>query len=95
MRILLYLISLLILNSCISERQTNQTAETSLSLGYLEAPAGFEVEVYADDVPNARQMAMGKDGILYVGTRRDGRVHAVVDYDNDFKADTVFTIASD
>jgi glucose/arabinose dehydrogenase len=64
-------------------------------LGFLEAPAGFKVEVYAKDVPNARQMALGKDGIIYVGSRRDGRVHAVVDFDHDYKADTVYTIASD
>jgi glucose/arabinose dehydrogenase len=95
MRLLLLLLSVLLLTSCISERSSETKPETSISLGYLEAPAGFSLEVYAENVPNARQMAMGKEGILYVGTRRDGRVHAVVDRDQDFKADTIYTIATD
>lgn len=36
------------------------------------APPGFEFSTYTDDVPNARQMALGDDGVLYVGTRRAG-----------------------
>lgn len=95
MRYLVLLISLFLSISCTSEYGQNREQETSLSLGFLEAPAGFEVEIYAENVPNARQMTMGTDGILYVGTRRDGRVHAVVDEDGDFKADTIYTIASD
>ncbi|MEQ8523631.1 PQQ-dependent sugar dehydrogenase [Gracilimonas sp.] len=94
MRYLPLLISLFLLLSCSSERSSEQKSDTSISLGYLEAPAGFKVSIYADSVPNARQMAMSENGILYVGTRRDGRVHAVVDRDNDFRADTIYTIAS-
>jgi glucose/arabinose dehydrogenase len=94
MRYALYLVSLLLLSSCASESTSHPRQETSQSLGFLEAPAGFKVEVYAENVPNARQMALGKDGIIYVGSRRDGRVHAVVDFDHDYKADTVYTIAS-
>lgn len=94
MRSLLPLFISLLLVSC-NSNSTNEKAQTSISLGFLETPAGFEVEVYADSVPNARQMAIGKDGIIYVGSRRDGGVRAVVDYDNDFKADTVFIIDED
>lgn len=64
----------------------------SVSLGYLEAPAGFEVTVFADSVKNARQMTIGDTGILYVGSRREGKVYAIVDNDADFKADSVYTI---
>ncbi len=95
MRYSLYLISLIFLCSCISERTSKPEQETSPSLGFLEAPAGFKVAVYAENVPNARQMTMGEEGIIYVGSRRDGGVHAVVDFDHDYKADTVYTIASD
>lgn len=94
MRDFIYVVFLLLMSSCASENSPEKK-EKSLSLGYLEAPAGFSVEIYADSVPNARQMTMGENGILYVGTRRDGRVHAVVDSDSDHKADTVYTIASD
>lgn len=94
MRYLLFLTSLFLLLSCSSERSSEPKSDTSISLGYLKAPSGFKVSIYADGVPNARQMVMSENGILYVGTRRDGRVHAVVDLDNDFKADTIYTIAS-
>ena len=39
---------------------------------------GFELSIYTDEVPNARQMADSESGILFVGTRRAGRVYAVV-----------------
>ncbi|MXY55006.1 MAG: sorbosone dehydrogenase family protein [Gammaproteobacteria bacterium] len=39
---------------------------------------GFSLAVYTDEVPNARQMAESESGVLFVGTRRAGRVYAVV-----------------
>ncbi len=39
---------------------------------------GFELSVYTDSVPNARQMAETESGTLFVGTRRAGRLYAVV-----------------
>ena len=39
---------------------------------------GFELSVYTDAVPNARQMAETDSGTLFVGTRRAGRLYAVV-----------------
>ncbi len=92
--LLFFTILTVLISSCVdhSERPEKKGPK-SLSLGYLEAPAGFEISVYADNVPNARQLAMSPNGILYVGTRQAGKVYAVVDTDNDFKADTVYTIA--
>ena len=66
----------------------------SLPLSDLKLPDGYQIEVYAE-VPNARQMALGADGIVYVGSRRLGKVHAVVDRNNDFKVDEVIEIDSD
>lgn len=43
-----------------------------------ELPPGFALSVVTDDVPNARQMALSDSGVLFVGTRRRGRVYAVV-----------------
>lgn len=59
----------------------------------LQAPAGFQVEVYAADVENARQMALGDRGTLFVGSRRAGKVHALVDVDADGRADRRYLIA--
>lgn len=67
----------------------------STSLDYLKTPAGFTVEIFADSVPGARQLAVSPSGVVYAGTRRNGesgKVYAIVDSDGDFKADTVYTI---
>jgi len=60
----------------------------------VRLPKGFSIGVYAADVPNARSMALGDDGTLYVGTRSGGHVYAVTDRDRDGGADAVLTIAS-
>lgn len=66
-----------------------------LPLDKIRLPEGFTIEVYADSVPDARQMALSPSGVLYVGSRRDGRVHAVVDSDGDMKGEEIFVIAED
>lgn len=74
----------------------------SLSLALLaftastaEVPSGFKIEVFADEVEGARQMVLSKNGIIYVGSRRPGKVHAVIDKDGDYKADEVVLIIED
>jgi glucose/arabinose dehydrogenase len=62
-------------------------------LDALKLPDGFAIEVYATGVPNARSLALGGKGIVYVSTRRDNRVYAVVDRNGDRKAEKVFTVA--
>jgi len=64
-----------------------------LPLETIELPDGFTITVFAEDVPNARSLERSPNGTLFVGSRNDGRVHAVVDEDNDFKADKVYTLA--
>jgi glucose/arabinose dehydrogenase len=59
----------------------------------LTLPAGFRIEVFTGSVPNARAMVLGDRGTLFVGTRDDGRVFAVVDANQDGRADEVHTIA--
>jgi glucose/arabinose dehydrogenase len=60
----------------------------------LKLPAGFRIAVYAADVPNARQMALGPPGVVFVGSKSEGKVYAVVDRDGDHKADAVHVLAS-
>ena len=64
-----------------------------LPLHTLNLPPGFSISLYADDVPNARAMALSTSGVVFVGSRRAGRVYAVADRDGDHKAETVITIA--
>ncbi len=60
----------------------------------LSLPPGFRIAVYAADVPNARQMALGPAGVVFVGSKSEGKVYAVVDRDGDHKADAVHVLAS-
>jgi glucose/arabinose dehydrogenase len=64
-------------------------------LKQIKLPPGFSIEVYASGVRNARQMARGDKGTLFVGSRTAGNVYAVVDNNGDHKADRVVTIASE
>jgi glucose/arabinose dehydrogenase len=62
-----------------------------LPLDTIKLPPGFRISVFADNVPEARSMALGPDGVLFVGTRGN-RVYAVR-YEGD-KATRVTTLAS-
>jgi glucose/arabinose dehydrogenase len=62
-------------------------------LALVDLPEGFTIDYYAEGVENARQMALGDDGTLFVGSRRAGKVHAVLDEDGDLRADRVVLIA--
>jgi len=68
--------------------------QTAAPLSELKLPAGFQAEVYAEKVDNARSMALGPQGTVFVGSQYAGKVHAVVDTDKDNKADRVVVIAS-
>jgi glucose/arabinose dehydrogenase len=70
-------------------------APTSLALPLeqIKLPPGFEIGIYASDVPNARSMALSPSGTLFVGTRSAGNVYAIVDRNGDFKPDDVITVA--
>lgn len=59
----------------------------------IELPDGFRIDIYADNVENARSMVMGTKGTLFVGSRGAGNVYAIVDTDGDHKADKQYTIA--
>src|SRR6266850_8488543 len=63
-------------------------------VGDLSVPPGFRIDVYAADVPNARQMALGPPGVVFAGSMSEGKVYAVVDRDGDHRADQVHVLAS-
>src|SRR5205807_3658762 len=47
-----------------------------LPLERIKLPPGFEISVFADGVRDARSLALGRNNVLFVGTRAD-RVYAV------------------
>lgn len=67
-------------------------ADLARKLALLELPAGFEIQLYASGVENARQLARGDKGTVFAGSRRAGKVHAVVDEDGDGKAERVYLL---
>jgi glucose/arabinose dehydrogenase len=54
-------------------------ADLEKMLANVKLPQGFKITVWAQGVPQARQMAMGSKGTVFVGTFDKGTVHAVVD----------------
>ncbi|HET9652275.1 MAG TPA: PQQ-dependent sugar dehydrogenase, partial [Usitatibacter sp.] len=52
-------------------------AAQDLPLDRVKLPQGFHIEVFARDVPNARSMALGEKGTLFVGSMTAGTVYAV------------------
>lgn len=69
---------LVILLSALTLVFNTANAAADLPLNKLKLPTGFEISVYTADVPNARAMAFGKNGTLFIGTAREGKVYAVV-----------------
>ena len=63
-----------------------------LPLERIKLPPGFEIGVFAEEVPDARSLALGKGKVLFVGTRTNGSVYAV--RYRDAKATQVITLAS-
>jgi len=45
----------------------------------LKVPAGFKVEVWAEGIPEARSLALGDKGTVFVSNRLSKNVYAVVD----------------
>lgn len=62
-------------------------SSTDLPLSKISLPEGYEIDIYADDVENARAMALSPSGVLYVGTRSKGDVYALKDTDGDMIVD--------
>lgn len=60
----------------------------------IKLPPGFKIDIYAGEVPGARSLCLSPEGTLFAGSRRQGRVYAVLDTNEDFKADEVITIFS-
>ena len=68
-----------------------------VNLAKIKLPLGFRISYFAQNVPGARELAVGPDGTVYVGTKDDGtkgKVYALPDKNHDGKADAVIAIAT-
>ncbi|AKA36382.1 PQQ-dependent sugar dehydrogenase [Flagellimonas lutaonensis] len=97
----LLLLLLLLITSC-KQKKASEAPETqideiakntsSLPLERLNLPKGFTIDTFAEGIDDARSMAMGADGTLFVGTRRANRLYAIQDLDGDYKADRTIVL---
>jgi len=56
-------------------------AADKLPTAKLKVPAGFNIEVYASGMANARSLALGDKGTVFVGSRLVDKVYAIVNKD--------------
>ncbi len=70
-------------NSTLVPHVPGMTAKSvsEMKLDKIKLPPGFSIELWAQGLPNARSMAMGAKGTVFVGTRLLDRVYAVVEID--------------
>lgn len=59
----------------------------------ITLPPGFNISIFTANLPGARSIALSPNGVLFVGTRGEGKVYAIVDTNKDYKADKIYTIA--
>ncbi|MFC0657170.1 PQQ-dependent sugar dehydrogenase [Mongoliitalea lutea] len=77
--------------SCNAQKKSNP----EIQLESIRLPEGFSIEVWAEDVPDARSLAANEDGsIIFVGNRQGKNVYALHDSNGDGKADKKYTLAS-
>jgi glucose/arabinose dehydrogenase len=67
--------------------------QQKLPLDKIKLPSGFKIDIYASGVSGARSMTLSPDGTLFVGTRNEGNVYAILDTNHDGRAEEVITIA--
>lgn len=86
-----FLVTLFVINVSCSNPGDSNAGEL---LDQIKLPSGFKISMYAENVPGARSMTLSPNRTLFVGSRGQGKVYAVLDDDQDQKADRVITIAS-
>jgi glucose/arabinose dehydrogenase len=64
-------------------------AASELPLKSLKVPAGFKVEVWAEGIPEARSLALGDEGTVFVSNRNAKNVYAVVERDGKREVKTI------
>jgi glucose/arabinose dehydrogenase len=67
-------------------------SNAQLPLDNITLPPGFLLSVYAEDVPGARALALGSRGTVFVGSQ-EGNVYALIDRNQDHKADRSSVLA--
>lgn len=97
----LLVVCLFFLTNCMNSvnppknKSNNEEEASEVYLDKIKLPKGFSIDLYAEDVDNARSMCMSPSGTLFVGTRGLGDVYALKDTDGDYKVDQKYVIYTD
>ena len=89
-------LSIIFLNIFIDSIFVNQSSNLEIDsfLEKIVLPEGFEIKIYADDVENARSMAISSSGTIFVGNRNKDNVFALKDTDGDNVIDKKYLITN-
>lgn len=92
---LLLLAPLALASSTVSSTPDTSPAPAApdANLSKIRLPAGFTISYFAKGVKSARELAVGPDGTVYVGTK-DDKVYALPDRNKDGRADEVVTLVT-
>lgn len=71
-----------------------KTQDLHDNLALLQLPPGFKIQILAEGVEDARQLTLGDQGTIFVGSRQAGKIHAITDEDQDGVANTIWQIAT-
>ena len=66
-----------------------------LPINKIKVPVGFKVDVFAENVENARSLCLSPAGTLFVGNRGGDKVLALKDLDGDGRAEKQYVLYQD
>ena len=89
--VLTVVFSFSIMSATCQNRALHKTDDPRLA--DIRLPEGFQISIFADSVPNARSLALGANGTVFVGSRNEGVVYALKDEDQDGRADRTYVLA--
>jgi len=102
MKYLILCITLAFTIACSSNTDSNSDNVNSVAvsdeekepvyLDQINLPQGYDIDLYADGVENARSMSLSPSGTLFIGTRSKGSVYALVDTNGDKKGDKKYIL---
>jgi glucose/arabinose dehydrogenase len=93
LRSLLILTMAGLLAACNLSLPDDEASDPAANLTQIQLPDGFQIAVFADQLPEARSLERSPAGTIYVGTRSTGTVYALRDTTGNHRADVMHVIA--
>jgi glucose/arabinose dehydrogenase len=92
LRLLLVVMAAALLAACNISLPDDEAGDARANLDQIRLPDGFQIDVFADQLSEARSLEWSPNGTLFVGTRSEGTVYALRDTTGDHRADVVHVI---